>query len=77
MKYKYIHMDLLESGLKTNLYSVRTNSGNDGIGYIKWYSPWRQYCLFPRDDTVWNKGCLEDVNEFIQTLMDKRKKKGR
>ena len=73
MSYKYIHMVVIGFLPKTTIYSVNTNSNNDRIGIIKWYSMWRQYCFFPEADTVWNKECLNDVNEFIQVLMDKRK----
>ena len=73
MKSKYIYMTLIEQKLKTNVYAIGNKSGGYRIGIIKWYGPWRQYCFFPKEDTIWNKGCLEDVNEFIQGLMDERK----
>jgi hypothetical protein len=46
------------------------------LGEIKWHGPWRQYCFFPSPaHTVWNKGCLDDVQVVIKALMDERKVK--
>jgi len=77
MSYKYIHMTLIGSLPKTKIYSINTIGDNTRIGIIKWYGPWRQYCFLPEPDTVFSKGCSEHINNFIQKLMDERKKKGR
>lgn len=42
------------------------------LGVLKWYVSWRQYCFFPQPETVFNKGCLEDINHFITQLMEAR-----
>lgn len=44
------------------------------LGRIQWYSPWRQYTFSPAYPTVWNKDCLNTINEFIINLMEERKK---
>jgi hypothetical protein len=44
------------------------------IGVIKWYSNWRQYCFFPNGETIWNKDCLDDINEVIIDLMNIKRK---
>jgi len=76
MLKKYVEFELVATKSKTNVYSVLSRSSGDFLGEIKWYGPWRQYCFFPAQQTVWSKGCLAEVNSFIQKLMDKRKKRG-
>ena len=73
-KYEYIDMEEVEKKAKTSVFAIFSNSSKEHIGTIKWYGPWRQYCFFPVDDTIWNKGCLTDVIDFINQLMEMRKK---
>ena len=58
---------------KTQTWSVDSRSGGYRLAIIKWYRAWRQYTLFPEPNTVWNKTCLQDVNAFIDGLMEARK----
>lgn len=66
--YKYITITLIHKKSKTNIYAVTNKSGDYDIGCIKWYAPWRQYCFFPGEDTVYSKGCLDDIGDFIDKL---------
>ena len=43
------------------------------LGRISWYGAWRQYTFSPAFETIWNKDCLKDIEEFLQQLMDERK----
>ena len=58
---------------KTDTIIVSNIHHNLTIGYIKWYSKWRQYCFFPYGDTIWNIDCLEEINNLIKDLMNERK----
>jgi hypothetical protein len=44
------------------------------LGAIKWYGAWRQYTFYPESDTIWNKQCLNDILDYINNLMQERKK---
>jgi len=71
---QYLVFDELETPKrKTKVINVINIKGDDVIGMIEWYGPWRQYCFFPEFDTVWNMTCLNDINELIQKLMKDRK----
>lgn len=70
--YKFIHFRIFEEKEKTNVYICCNNKSGGKLGFIKWHGPWRQYCFFPECDTVFNKGCLNDVNDFIKHLMNER-----
>jgi hypothetical protein len=62
---------------KTAVWQCLNKSTDFSLGTIQWHSAWRQYCFFPEWNTVFNRGCLEDINDFIQQLMDERKNKER
>ena len=64
---------LAETKPKTNVYLIQTKSGDVDLGVIKWYGPWRQYTFFPDDNTIFSKGCMSDINLFIEELMNQRK----
>lgn len=58
---------------KTRKIAVWSKSINIELGMIMWYGAWRQYAFFPDTATIWNKGCLESVNEKIDEMMKERK----
>ena len=73
-KYKYIHFKQIpDQKKKTSIWRCLNNKSLVHLGIIKWYAPWRQYCFTPYQNTVFNKGCLEDINDFITQLMEDRK----
>ena len=67
-KYKHIHFVMIEQKTKTSVWVYLTNQENDGLGSVKWYSPWRRYCFFPVAETVYEKTCLTDIIHFIKQL---------
>lgn len=70
---KYIDYTLVEEKPKTDVYIVYAKSSLDTLGMIKWYAPWRQYCFFPADETIWSKNCLNEVNALIEKFMEEWK----
>ena len=69
---KYIEFNLVEQKPKTSVYAVRNISSQLIIGWIKWYGAWRQYCFFPEENTIFSKGCLQEIIEFIKKLNIKK-----
>ena len=67
-KFEYVHFDLIEEKLKTKVYSCSNNRSKTELGTVKWYPPWRQYCYFPTIQAVYSKGCLNDIEMFIEQL---------
>jgi hypothetical protein len=72
---EYLRFIDKESKQITKIIGVINIHHDEEIGEIKWFGKWRQYCFYPSDNTIWNKGCLEEVLEVIKELMDERKKK--
>jgi hypothetical protein len=72
--YKYIEFNLVECKPKTKVYAVRNINNQLILGYIEWYTAWRQYCFLTQNGMVFSKDCLEDICGFIKQLMDERKK---
>jgi hypothetical protein len=71
-RYRYISFGRRISKTKTAVYACHNNSSGAEVGIVKWYGPWRQYCFFPARGTIFSKGCMEDVNDFIRQLMEER-----
>lgn len=44
------------------------------LGYIKWFGAWRKYCFYPNDNAIFDVGCLGEIVEQINILMEERKK---
>jgi len=44
------------------------------IGGIQWYAPWRKYCFFPSENTVFELHCLKDIVSIISELTEARNK---
>lgn len=70
---KYFSSVHYESKPKTGIWLLYSNSQGEGLGFIKWYAPWRQYCFFPMKETIWSKGCLIEINDYIDQLMQAHK----
>jgi hypothetical protein len=66
---------------KTQTFSVYS-IGRRGafLGVIKWYGPWRQYVFYPHASTLFNAGCLReleyelgDLNTLHRALIKERR----
>jgi len=53
---------------KTPIIAVYNKVSQEVIGEIKWYPPFRQYCFFPEDETVYHDGCMNKIVECITYL---------
>jgi len=74
-KKKYLAFILVDKKAKTNVYLVKSKSDNYLLGKIYWYFPWRQYIFDSYSNNIWSRGCLKQVMDFIEELMNARKKK--
>lgn len=54
---------------KTKIFDIVNKEYQQTIGQIKWYSGWRRYCFFPKDDCVFEVDCLTDITSFLKGLM--------
>ena len=77
-QFKYFYIEEIEhlAKPKTKVYHIFSESSDELIGTIKWFANWRQYCFYPEPNTIWNRGCLIDINSFLKELMDERKTVG-
>jgi hypothetical protein len=73
LAYKYLCFEELEAKTKTKQFTVENTSGSI-LGHVKWYAPWRKYCLFTHGPLVFDAGCLIDIQDFINRLMSEWKK---
>jgi hypothetical protein len=73
--YKYLSFKELGAKTKTKQFTVENTSGSI-LGHVKWYVPWRKYCFFTHGPFIFDVGCLNDIQDFINRLMSEWKKGG-
>ena len=71
-RYEYVGFEHVEDKTKTSVWSCKNNNSADELGLVKWYSAWRRYCYFPTIQAVYSKGCVVDIVDFIDQLMNAR-----
>jgi hypothetical protein len=73
-KTQYLEfIDATPVGRKTKIVWVYSVNHGDILGEVRWYGAWRQYCFYPRPNTIWNTACLLDVRVFIAALHEARR----
>ena len=67
-KYKFITIRQVngEEFAKRPVYRIFNNKGDDQIGILSYYAPWRQYVFSSRPECVFNNSCLRDVLDFME-----------
>lgn len=58
---------------KTCSWLVRGKRNGVELGEIHWYGAWRQYVFHPREDTLFNAGCLRDIGDFCKQMHNVRR----
>ena len=53
---------------KTKVISIISNSSRIVLGEIKWYGPWRQYCVFFKNKTIFNMDCFDAIQDVVNEL---------
>lgn len=71
-EYLFFESVAVPEARKTGVWNVGSRNGGDLLGIIKWFGRWRQYTFWPERGTTFNKGCLEDINEFMDKRMKER-----
>lgn len=57
---------------KTRRFTVSSARGAV-LGEIKWYGAWRQYAFWPAPRTIFNTGCLKDLQGWLDQLRAERR----
>lgn len=52
---------------KTPIIFVKNKTG-DELGQIKFYPQWRKFVFFPKENTLFDSSCLEDIIFTINIL---------
>lgn len=69
MKSKWVYFKLVENKTTTSVWEVISKQYGYELGEISWHRGWRQYVFIPVDETMYSKGCLNDISKFIEELM--------
>jgi hypothetical protein len=57
---------------KTTIASINSRRSGELLGEIRWHGPWRQYCFFPEKRTIWNRGCMFEIQVQITHMTNRR-----
>lgn len=75
MKFLHFREDALYTQTHaTKRWWIVSLQGGVVLGEIKWHAPWRRYCFFPAETTIFDLTCLNEVTKFIDERMKERKK---
>lgn len=58
---------------KTPIVLIYAERDSALLGRIAWFGRWRQYAFMPEPDTTFNRGCLETINAYIDSMMEDRR----
>jgi hypothetical protein len=58
---------------KTDIWLILTKENNTLLGVVKWYGPWRKYCYFPCEGSVYEWDCQRDIAKFCEEETKKYK----
>lgn len=58
---------------KTKKFCVNSKTGCY-LGVVSWYSGWRRYVFKPESETIFDSKCMLEIIEFINELMNDRRK---
>jgi len=64
-----------KKGRKTDRYEIWNAQFNELIGHVFWRGGWRQYVWRMVPDVDTSRSCGKEIIDFINKLMDERKKK--
>lgn len=62
---EYLAFQELDVTTKTRQWAVKNKHHGDLLGLIKWYGPWRTFTFQALAGTIFNRGCLADVDRFL------------
>jgi hypothetical protein len=68
---EFAFVQMSDSG-KTTVHEVRVINTGLSLGLIKWHAQWRKYSFFPAGHTIFEKDCLLDIVEFLNSLTTQR-----
>jgi hypothetical protein len=71
VEYKFITFEEIESSGRTKKFICKNIKSEDILGFIRWYSFWRQYIFYP-EPCLFSKGCLDDISHFLNLIKDLR-----
>ena len=77
--YPYIRFVRIPAvGRKVHLFTVQNIRHGEQLGSVWWSRAWRQYVFEPFGRTVYNAGCLADIQDFLTRAMaDHKAKRGK
>ncbi len=61
----YRDRGILRKGAKTRVVEVMSRHTGASLGFVRWYSNWRQYSFYPAQ-ALFNKDCLREIADYCE-----------
>lgn len=74
-KSTYLEYLIIRHLPKTVTILVRNKEHDESLGRIFWLSRWRCYVFEPDSATVYEKKCLRDIANLLETLTNNQREK--
>ncbi|OZI09595.1 hypothetical protein BWI93_03160 [Siphonobacter sp. BAB-5385] len=58
---------------KTKIFEVQSLRYGNKLAEIKYYGAWRKYTLLPEAHTLFDCKCLQEITDFMNSLMEERR----
>lgn len=55
-----------EANRKTDIWTVQSRVGEMTLGQVRYYPAWRRFCFFPGPGTLFDAGCLKEIEKFCE-----------
>ena len=55
-----------EANRKTDIWSVFATASEVALGQIRFHGAWRKFCFFPAPNTMFDAGCLREIEKFCE-----------
>jgi hypothetical protein len=73
MDSKYMKAISIPDEIGEKAWEIHSKRGDDLLGWIQYYEPWKQFVLSPETGTIFSTGCLQDIITFIDQIKDDKK----
>jgi hypothetical protein len=70
-RFIHVNFTLKEMKGKTKVWTCRSNYNDHILGEVAWYAPWRKYCFFPNENTLFDHLCLNEIHFFVSSVNQK------
>ncbi len=59
----------------TKRWVLQNTRTGEIVGWVQWHGPWRRYCYFDKEASLYDSDCLRLIADFLEKAMVEHKEK--